>query len=939
MRTTAASNRTLRVSLLAGAVLALLGPSPLRAQRYGAEARSSYDDVADIDAYAAALRKEIAEAKTHSFSRAWFGWNRLLTQYQDNGRKDAGALKVLAAVFRGAMFDRYRALEAQGEGELFHVFYGGASKGGTGPLKHDVHGGGGHGGWGGTGRMRIYEELARQGVLTADEQALYRKIVLQSLGERFVDFGDLERGANNRPYANNGGVAIALRLFGDMPRAKEVRAWLDRQWRELAEYGDTTEVNYYPYGPLFLHGMLDLAEELGKLKTERELVYALGRRYLAQVHGGGVRGNPNSGARAHRDLAAIAADPWQVGYYDERDAHVWYRFAKEFKDPEFLWAAVQVALGGAPPDGKVPPEWQQAYDARFGVFSQMGLKPKCPPGRSAVDVVSPLKHKRPERLYLCPGRQSGKPFVSYYIHDRNNEYMHCFGDAAGRLYEYAVDGTKLLHGSGKYNGIFLGQAAYDMLLVLHPSEAFPMHVGTDRRGQPKAFMGAPSGAWNTASGTLHMVPGSRTAPDSRNWRLGPGTGMPWKRTDDPVGGAAANMDGLWGLNDELRLRTVTLVFHGDPNAQAKPETVSIRNLRLAGPKGDVMLAKLDRLLANVRVSRFVHDPAANDLYGPAGKDETQRTGEELTRAAAIVDDGGKALRLTVRPGFSYKLTVTGLDRTFSVHDDYTRLRFDYKAVGNDPFGRRDRGWRYQRAGWPMLVADPVLNGRSLVHVHQTRGGILEPDSLRAENEGDDSFGQFTYRSCFAARSRWTRQSVLTAEGVLVVADRYTPGPDADGYQAGPVWLLRAEGRWTEGKQDNGRAWWKFQNDPPAHDGRRNWFDAPPYDHAWWQTQPKRLLVYVHHEPGQTYGQLQHESSPDISRDFRTNSSFARAIVRAGQTKVFLSVLVPHNESEPAAGVAAQVRTSLDADGSCEATIGGIRVSVSANGEWRVRRGA
>ena len=65
------------------------------------------------------------------------------------------------------------------------------------------------------------------------------------------------------------------------------------------------------------------------------------------------------------------------------------------------------------------------------------------------------------------------PFIWF---DRNNEYMHCFGDAMGRLYEYCVDGAKLIGSSGKYNGIFMGQAYYDMLMVRHPADAFPMHT-------------------------------------------------------------------------------------------------------------------------------------------------------------------------------------------------------------------------------------------------------------------------------------------------------------------------------------------------------------------------------------------------------------------------------------------------------------------------------
>ena len=38
-------------------------------------------------------------------------------------------------------------------------------------------------------------------------------------------------------------------------------------------------------------------EGMGKFETEREFLYQHIRRYLSYVHGGGVRGNPNSGVR------------------------------------------------------------------------------------------------------------------------------------------------------------------------------------------------------------------------------------------------------------------------------------------------------------------------------------------------------------------------------------------------------------------------------------------------------------------------------------------------------------------------------------------------------------------------------------------------------------------------------------------------------------------
>ena len=114
--------------------------------------------------------------------------------------------------------------------------------------------------------LLIYEELVKQEVLNRKEQTLFEKIVIQSLSPNFLDFNRLERGANNRPYKNTGGIAAAIRIFPQMPRVKELALWIDRQWRELAEHGDIFEVNHFPYGGLHLSGIFDIAAETGTIK-------------------------------------------------------------------------------------------------------------------------------------------------------------------------------------------------------------------------------------------------------------------------------------------------------------------------------------------------------------------------------------------------------------------------------------------------------------------------------------------------------------------------------------------------------------------------------------------------------------------------------------------------------------------------------------------------
>ena len=657
--------------------------------------RFSYELVNDIDAMEAALRKSLAARGAYSFSRGWWQWDRLRCRYVDEGRKDRNTLRILRAVFRGLILDRHANLQAKGEGDLLYIFFT-TLRGGKREevleidgrqMSRDVHGGGTHGGWGGAARMRIYEELAKQDMLTEEEKDRFREIVHQSFKRHFIDFSGGYQHANNHAFGNVGGIAIALRLFPDVPQADEARTWIYRIWKRFSQFGDWKEWTYYPYGPIFLHGMIDLAEERGALKTQRDLLYAVGRRCLGFVHGGGVRGNPNAYAPATHEkkrLNAIYENPWQTCYYNveqtARDGHFWYRIAKHFEDPEFLWAAEQIVLGGRTPNRDVPPEYTEAYNRRFAWFNQRSIKPRIPPGKSAVGYLSPTRHKIPERLYVCPGRGSGKPFASFFLYDGKGSHLNP-PEVWGTLYEYCVDGAKLLGSAGKYtDDIPGGSGAYDSMMVSKPKLPFPI-----------------------------------------------------------------------------------------------------------------------------------------DADGPM------------------------------------------------------------------------------------------------------RSGRLDRSALRAENRGTDSFGQYAFSDYFGNGSRWTRQAVLTEDGCLVVRDVYQSGEATDGYQAGPCWQCKGEGA------------------PPTHPPDRNWFDAPAWDHAWWQKRKKRVLVSVHPAGGQRYSVARHPTSGDISRSIPTDAFAAAATVEAGKPRVFLSVLVPHEATEKLEAVVARIETRLDKSGNCTATIGNATVSITADGTWEVAR--
>ncbi len=811
----------------------------------------------EIAAFATEVRT--SNPKIH---RGGWEWDRLLSRYIDSGRKEKNALPILKAYFM-SILDRHA--EARKKGETFTLFNN-------------------HKSWGSGGRMRIFSELVRQKAINSREKNEFKALVTTSLQLDFPDYSAIERGVNNRPFGINGGPALAVSIFPDHPSSIRHKPWLEALWRELVEYGDTTETNYYPYGPLYLQGLYDIAMGMGKFETDREFLHQHLRRYLSYVHGGGVRGNPNSGVRINHgegSRARIYADPWNSSYLlDEAgdlDAHIWYMFAKEFRDPEFLWASEQACLGGRPPRGTpVPEEYLDAYERRFSWFIKRGIKPRVPSGLSAIGYHSKHKHPKPERLFLSPGRESGQPFASFYIYDRNNNYMHYCDDSDGKLYEYCADGAKFLHTSGKYTSgrAGVGEAAYDLLTVLPPDMSFPIQ---EDRG-----MGIPTGhSWKMSSMSIKVALPSREGPDSRNWFFDEEIGK-FRRRDQPeLGYSHGNMDGYWNLNDDFHLTSLQI---GD-----FPSGTRIQNIRLAGPAGEKILAALDEMPKNMKVELC------------RGGDVVELTGTQRDAACRIVEGGrrpGASLEVSdLGADTSLRLTLGTLDERFNGHTEYTRIAYDFKGIAGGSIT-------------PNLRIKPRYF-TPLWH----RGAILEEPDLRAQNTGADSFGRFTMRNYYGARTRWTRDSILTAEGYLIVRDRLLPCQDLADYKAAPCWLITAGENTTRGP---------------------NWFEAPARDHSWWQTQRKHMILFLHEQEHMTIGQVRHRVSQDIGGSDVQNT-FAQVTLQPGKPQFWLSVMRPFDHGMDAREVAAGIRTTLGPDGTVTATVDSVTIELGPGDRWTVSR--
>ena len=159
---------------------------------------------------------------------------------------------------------------------------------------------------------------------------------------------------------------------------------------------------------------------------------------------------------------------------------------------------------------------------------------------------------------------------------------------------------------------------------------------------------------------------------------------------------------------------------------------------------------------------------------------------------------------------------------------------------------------------------------------------------------------------------------MTAEGILVVADEYVAGESlGNDYLAGPVWHLAYD-----------------RNRSQSGSQKRNWFAASALDHAWWQEKQWRVVCYIHDDGKLKYGAIKQAHSQDTGANLTT---YAFRPIAASKPERFLSVFVPHDESESTGDVIGRIKTQVTPEGTLVAAIRRTTVTMTSEGDWHVSR--
>jgi hypothetical protein len=299
----------------------------------------------------------------------------------------------------------------------------------------------------------------------------------------------------------------------------------------------------------------------------------------------------------------------------------------------------------------------------------------------------------------------------------------------------------------------------------------------------------------------------------------------------------------------------------------EPVNLYVANLRLSGPSGD-------RLLDDFQKHTTWRGGRQAIVPGPAG--------------------GQQAMRVSLPRGASF-VWRAGFDASFSL-GEFDRIKFDWMIEGVD-------------RGWSKSLILRVDASPTDFHVPLRPQGA-HVVRARTEAHGGDQFGQFEAAGWFTDDSRLVRRMLLLREGALLVTDDLMPGPQADGWTAGPLWHLFA--RPLSERPQSGPAW----------------FDAPGRRH---------LLVWLEQAPGRSMG----VETVRLWSGVEPYTVFAKQRLKAGRSARFVTVLVPHRPEIEAAPLAAGITLHQSDGGRLDLRLalpaGAVDVQIDPEGQWKVVR--
>ena len=572
-----------------------------------------------------------------------------------------------------------------------------------------------------------------------------------------------ERGPNNRSASFAIGCALAAKAFPNSSYAKQWRDYAEAVWEDWYGPGDTYEPCYI----LHHRRLIELGQTLGKVEELRgEKLRKTYDRYLSEISPSGLAVSAGDG---------ITYD--SVSYQKLMESIV-----EVCPTPEYLWGLKMTYLWK-------PGNTEESFYQKFPQYKD--LESKAPAWKTHLSYRWPATSHRAERLILCPSWENGSPYAAFWLNDFSNYLYHGgVGDSRGDLIHYEVGGVLLIADRGRYDW-----PGWNNTFVVGEADAeypFVQKQGINEK------------RWYRGSGdirSLSVFSSSNIYIKESVATIKKGQVKEQNRFIDqlkPLGFMYGNPDGIEGKNNVIPLKSVSVEFavlppDGEKSLKvfpgrtwwggyetrnvcpsASPVDVYISDLCIAGPKGEEVILPFDRIPEEMEVT----------ITPPKGLKEPEFTakritGVEVQKIVRVETDpitGRNVIRVTTQQG-RIRLDFKLPGKVYNFGKDYTRINLSYQYLS--PI----QNW--VRTPIRLYLNNSDLHGSLMIDGQQ--GGFLTKE--KAESYDGDGFGSVSYNAIWTYDSSWTRSTVLTKEGILVVRDEFKPGVSAKGLVGGPVWHL------------------------------------------------------------------------------------------------------------------------------------------------------
>lgn len=724
-----------------------------------------------------------------------------------------------------------------------------------------------------------------------------------------------ERGPNNRAASFSSGCALAAKAFPTSVHAKEWNDYAEAVWQDWYAPGDTYEPCYI----LHHRRLIELGQILGKTEELRgEKLRKTYDRYLCEISPSGLAVSAGDG---------ITFD--SISYFK-----VFESIMEVCPTPEYLWGMKATFLWQ-------PGSTEENFYKKYPQYKTMEVRP--PHGSALVSYRWPATFPQAERITLCPSWEKGNPFASFWLNDSSNYLYHGgVGDSRGDLIHYEVGGVLLVADRGRYDW----PAWNNTFVVGEPDGEYPF----------VREKGVHEGRWYRGSGDIRNL---RVFSPSQNYVTGNNRGSKEIKSDQilfkevlrPIGFMYGNPDAIADKNNQIPINSASIEFAVVPPEGEKsgkifpnrtwwggyesrnvcpssiPVDLFIRDLAIAGSKGEETLISLDKIPEGMEVTIIPPKSSKEGDFSPV-----KISGEEVSKLVRIEKDpetGKNAMRITTQAG-RIRLDFKLPGKVYELKNEYTRINLSYKYL--TPIQK-----------WSRTPIRLYLNGSDLhggLMIDGQQGGILTDSS--ATTKAGDSFGTVSYKAIWTYDSSWRRSMVMTKEGILVVRDEFHPGTSASQFVGGPVWHLPRSPQTGSipDKSPQKEAVWFDSNMMPENLARKGYEDSRGAEET-------NLFIAISSSEERESG-VQFQPKHWESNDYAV---FSKSKLTGGRPIVFTSVFIPHStKMNPTQIVGSKNEGGLTvhtgAEGSSVVIVNSqnssfpypsMTIEIDAKGKWKVER--